>query len=111
MEYTLKSIIMKKEREDEDVEVAVDAIDICTNHINAQVREDFKANGSKNARALAKLSNQYRVFLKYYNWGCYSIDLKKFQTLNSEALRQEIPTAIVECEKRFGKFKEEDMQR
>lgn len=111
MEYTPKSIILKQEKEMEDVEVAVDAIDVCTEHINAQVKEDFKANGSKNARALAKLSKQYRVFLKYYNMGCFSIDLKKFQTLNSQALLQEIPAVNEVCEKRFGKLQEEEKQR
>lgn len=111
MGYMPKSIILKQERSSEDVEVAVDAIDVCTKHINSQVEADFRVNGSENARALAKLAKQYQVFLKYYNMGCFSIDLNKFKTLNAQGLLQEIPAANEACEKRFGKLNPADFQR
>lgn len=112
MGYIPKSIILKQERSSEDVEVFVDAIEVCSEHFKSQVKADFRVNGSENARALAKLSNQpFKVFLKYYSMGCFSIDLNKFKTLDAKGLLQEIPAVNEACEKRFGKLNPADLQR
>lgn len=106
MEYTLKSINIKSEKEpEEDVEVTVKTIQECGEHIKKMITEDFEINDDKNAVALAALSKKYKTFLAYYRQGCFSIDIEKFKTLDAQGLLKEIPKANEVCEKRFGPAK------
>ncbi len=107
----LKAIKLKDKREIEDVEVAVDTIEECTKHLSAMTREDFVLHDTKNARALAKLSKQYGVFLKYYNLGCFTVNIESFKTLHAPDLLREIPETIEACEKRFGPIKTDEKQK
>lgn len=112
MEYTLKAINVKSEKEpEEDVVVTVKTIKECGDHIKKMIAEDFEINGDNNAVALAALSKKYRIFLEYYKQGCFSIDIEKFKTLDTQGLLKEIPETNKECSLKFGQINLENQQR